>query len=277
MSVNMNTNEAYFKDALFEHQFWLQIIGDHARFIFDSLSPSEVEEVQKAHYFINTFDQLLEASRGVAGAAGVELGSLNQRAMQHSQEIRNFKLHLIARHLTGQIKISLAPTFLNHMVNEAEEYLRILCSLVAGNMPPPFNPIHYHLIWLVDAAGHAGAINDRLDAVEKRLKGKSADYAVHFEQFYIKAVELAGYMRTNLNEFPALSRFNKEVEVTMAMFTEFLCELEEMEIDAEVLGALAPLLLDHMAREECYYLTKLSEVSNVARPGCDPTKPRVEG
>lgn len=128
MSVTMNTNEAYYKGALFEHQFWLQIMGDHARFIFDSLASSEGEEVQKAHYFIRMFDQM--------------------------------------------------------------------------------------------------------------LKEKSADYAVHFEQFYLKAVELAGYMRTNLKEFPALARFNKEVEVTM--FTEFLCELEEMEIDAEVLGAWLP-------------------------------------
>lgn len=35
--------------ALFEHRFWLQVLGDHARFIFDTLSPQETEEIRKVH------------------------------------------------------------------------------------------------------------------------------------------------------------------------------------------------------------------------------------
>jgi hypothetical protein len=29
------------EEALFEHRFWLQILGDHARFILNALSPKE--------------------------------------------------------------------------------------------------------------------------------------------------------------------------------------------------------------------------------------------
>lgn len=47
------------------------------------------------------------------------------------------------------------------------------------------------------ASGHAGIIQDDLDGVEKRLKHKSNEFAKHFEQFYLKAVELTGYLRTN--------------------------------------------------------------------------------
>jgi hypothetical protein len=62
----------------------------------------------------------------------------------------------------------------------------------------------------------------------------------------------------------------------MLLFMEFLKELEEMGLTREILGALMPLMADHMAREECYYLTKLSWVSEVKTPICDPAKPRVE-
>ena len=34
--------------------------------------------------------------------------------------------------------------------------------------------------------------------------------------------------------------------------------------------------INHMIREECYYLTKLSMVSHIKNPECDPTKSRIE-
>lgn len=57
----------------------------------------------------------------------------------------------------------------------------------------------------------------------------------------------------------------------------FLNELEELKINKEVLAVLTPLMADHMAREECYYLLKLSESAEIiSAPSCDPTKPRVQ-
>ncbi|MER2142108.1 MAG: DUF2935 domain-containing protein, partial [Priestia megaterium] len=147
--------------------------------------------------------------------------------------------------------------------NELEEYLRILKYLKQGGIPPIFHELHHHLIWLVDASGHAGAINDRLDGVEKRLKEKSSTFTKHFVQFYLKAVELTGYLRTNIQKFPALTRFNSEVEVEMGLFKTFLNELEEMELTAEVLGSFSASMADHMAREEQYYLMKLAESTEI--------------
>jgi hypothetical protein len=37
--------------ASFEHQFWLQVLGDHARFILDSLAVSQKEDIDKAKNF----------------------------------------------------------------------------------------------------------------------------------------------------------------------------------------------------------------------------------
>ncbi|MEW9670262.1 DUF2935 domain-containing protein [Ammoniphilus sp. 3BR4] len=264
----------YRSSALFEHRFWLQVLGDHSRMLLDQLSPKEQEEVKKAQYFIPIFDQLLSQAR--QNLQENELQALTESARKYAEEIREFKLHLIRRHLTEKIAIGFPPTFLNHMVNEVEEYLRILEFLIKGTVPPPMHPIHHHLVWLLDAAGHAAGITGDLDMVEKKLKEQSQKFAMTFEQFYIKAVEVAGYMRTKLQSFPALNRFNQQVEIEILVFQQFLRELEVMELQQSVLSTLAPLMLDHMAREECYYLTKLAEVNAAISPQCDPTKPRTE-
>ncbi|HYK73231.1 MAG TPA: DUF2935 domain-containing protein, partial [Pseudoneobacillus sp.] len=191
--------------ALFEHRFWLQILGDHARFINDSLAESEKESLETAQYFIQVFDQLLQH------ADQTNPIELSQIAEKEVLRLKQFKFKLIERLLIGKIKIHLSPTFINHMVNELEEYQRLLSYLKEGKVPPVFHELHHHLIWLIDAAGHAGAINDNLDQVEKKLKKTTDEFVKIFEHFYLKAVEMAGYLRANLSSFPALKRFNKEV------------------------------------------------------------------
>lgn len=258
-------------EVLFEHRFWLQILGDHSRFILENLAPKEQQEIKLANRFILRFDSLLEQARSQLEEGTVQL---TREVYETVLELREFKLHLIRRHLQGRISIALPPTFVNHMVNELEEYWRILQSVLSSGRVPVYHPVHHHLLWLSDAAGHAGSISADLDLVEKRLMEKSDTFMKHFEDFYLKAVEMAGYLRTNLRQFPALTRFNSQAELEIRLFQAFLQELEELRLKDEVLGTLSPLMADHMFREECYYLTKLSQVSEVKKPDCNPTKPR---
>lgn len=260
--------------ARFEHRFWLQVMGDHARFIRDSLSIREEKEIAHASYFIDRYDTLLQAAQ--ANPVGSTLTDLSATALKLSTKFRAFKLHLLRRHIAAKISIMLPPTFINHMVNEIEEYMRILRSLCAGQEPVSQHPVHHHLLWLQDAIGHAATIQSQADPVEQKTADVSLAFRKQFEAYYLKAVELAGYLRTELHEFPALSRFNSNVGVEMGLFTKFLQEIEELRLTDEVLGALAPLLPDHMAREECYYLMKLAEVTVLPGPLGDPTAPRIE-
>ncbi|KQL37588.1 MULTISPECIES: DUF2935 domain-containing protein [Bacillaceae] len=247
------------ESALYELHFWLKVLEDHGRFIHDSLAPSEKEKIEVASSFIKRFSQLLTTSK--QSLSKQELISLAAKAKTSSEKIRSFKLYLLKEHLVGNIKIALPPTFINHMVNEVEEAIRVFSYLEKGENVPIVHLLHHDLLWLLDAAGHAGAIDANLDSVEKKLKEKGQQFMKEWEDFYLKAVEFAGYLRTNIEKFPALDKFHDDVELEMKIFKMFLKELEEMRIKKEALGTFTPLMADHMAREETYYLTKLAQTT----------------
>ena len=263
----------FVEKAVFEHLFWLQVLGDHAQFILDSLSEKEKNDIQKASRLKRLFDQLLSEAKKVK--TDEDAVTLAKEALRPVAELKAFKLELIRKHLHKEISIHLPPTFINHMVNELEEYERILSYLRKKEIPPTFHELHHHLLWLLDASGHAGAIQDQLDVTESRLKAKSDIFVKHFNQFYLKAVEFAGYLRANIDRFPALERMNEDVKLEMEMFQYFLKELLELDISAQVLGTFPVLMADHMLREECYYLMKLAESGDLEAPGCDPTKSSI--
>ena len=267
-------NKTLEQEALWEMRFWMQILGDHCRFILESLAEKEKAEIDQAKRFMHVFDELLEEARRPPAESWT---ALIQRGKEAGEQLRAFKLHLLKRLLTEKISFSLPPTFVNHMVNELEEWLRLAGYYAQGKRPPSVHPLHHDLLWLLDAAGHAGAIPDRLDHIEKNLRQQCYVFTKEWEEFYLKAIEMAGYLRANIYRFPSLHRFHRDIQLEMAIFQSFLHELEEMELNKEVLGVLTPLMADHMAREECYYLQKLAETTaEVKPPVCDPTKPRVE-
>ncbi len=267
-------DNSFQQQASNELQFWLQILGDHSRFIHDSLAPGQTDWIDTAAAFIERFDKLLDRSKQTLNET--ELLSLVSLSKTESEAIRELKLAIIKEQLVGNIKISLTPPFINHMVNEVEEAIRILSYLEKGESPPLVHPLHHDLLWLLDAAGHAGAIDATMDRVEKQLKKKSRKFVKEWEAFYLKAIEMVGFLRTNVSRFPALEKFHNDVYLEMTIFKTFLNELEEMGLKKENLGVLTPLMADHMAREECYYLMKLAESAGTPDPNCNPAKERVQ-
>ena len=258
---------------LFEHQFWLQILGDHSRFILDALSPLETDFIYQADSFSTLFDNLLKTSR--RPLSDEELNTLTHQAYAAAVKFREFKLNILSRQITTQVTISLPPTFINHMVNELDEYLFILTSLINGHRPP-ITPIHLHLLWLLDGSGHASSIASTLDMTQKQLIKKRKKYSKKFDNLYLRSIEYNTYTRTGIYDFPAIHQLNNDADELMTYFKKFLKELEVGIIQNKILGNISPLVPDHMFREECYYLSKLSMVSDIKDPECDPTKPRIE-
>ncbi len=265
---------ANIESTLFEHRFWLQIMGDHSRFIFFSLAPSETEYILLAQEFILLFDKLLEESHHLNSEE--ELLQLNKNAYEAAYRLREFKLELLSMSLDSDLKTQLSPSFINDMINELEEYLFVLSNL-RNDMPAPAHPIHYHMLWLSDAVGHAASIEAELDFVEADLIDQACRFRIKFQDLYLKALIMNGYLRTDLESFPSLTRLNEQSSSVIHSFIEYLDSLRDKRTDHKVLGTLMPLMADHMSREECYYLWKLAQsASTVRKPDCDPTRPRLE-
>ncbi len=260
--------------ALSEHRFWLQIMGDHARFIFFSLAPTEPEYILTAQEFIILFDQLLEQSHKPLTFS--ELEELNRKSYEATYRLREFKTELLSMTLTSDLKSHLTSSFYNDMLNELEEYLFILNSLMHGQNPLQ-HPLHYHMLWLSDAIGHSASILSGLDFIEKDLIKLSNTFELEFQDLDAKARMMNGYLRTGLCNFSALERLNEQAETTMNDFMNFLENIRDQRMDSKILGSLMPLMADHMYREECYYLQKLSQsTDNIRKPICDPASPRLE-
>ncbi len=264
----------YEASVMFEHRFWLQVFGDHARFIKSSLSPDEKKRKLRGRSILSVC--LTSCIVWWLQARRPEICQPKPGRLQGDRRSQNLQATFVKkRHLTEpKLGLHLPPTFVNHMMNEAEEALRTYRPIASGENVPVFSDIHLHLLWLLDAVGHSDSMDAALDPVEKKPEEQIEGIRQAVSAFfYMKAVEMAGYLRTTLTQFPSLSRFNKEVELEMLLFRRFLNELAELDLKAETLGTLMPLMADHMAREECYYLIKLSLVSEVEPPNCDPGKP----
>ncbi|SNW62641.1 Protein of unknown function DUF2935 [Orpheovirus IHUMI-LCC2] len=249
-------------DIIFEHQFWLQILGDHMRFIIGTTSSEEADIVQRATLLRDEADSLLETAR-----SGVDV---TEDAIPTINKIRELKLDIIRAHLTTGIKIGLPPTFVNHMINELDEYMNILRRYTGQQVVTDVEPLisvesnhllHHHHLWNADAEGHLDAIMSNLDATEKELRKEARKLKKIFGSYYVKSLEYAGYMRTELLEFNALNKFNDDVKVKIGMFLTILRELRSNRLTADVLGTLQPLMVDHMIREESYFLTKIGDKS----------------
>jgi hypothetical protein len=249
-------------------------MGDHSRFIFFSLAPTETEYILLAQEFILLFDKLLEESHHPLSEEA--LLQLNKNAFEATYRLREFKLELLSMSLDSDLKTQLSSSFINDMVNELDEYLFVL-SNAKNDFPALSHPIHQHMLWLSDAVGHAASIEAELDFVEADLIDQACRFRIQFQALYLKALIMNGYLRTELESFPSLIRLNDQASTAIQNFTEYLDTLRDKRMDRKVLGTLMPLMADHMSREECYYLWKLSQsASTIRRPDCDPTRPRLE-
>jgi Protein of unknown function (DUF2935). len=261
-------------NALFEHRFWLPIMGDHSRFIFFSLPPTETEYIITAQEFIILFDQL--SNQASKQLTITEMEELSRKAYEATYRLREFKLELLSMSLTSELKSHLPPSFFNDMLNELEEYMFILNSLINGQIPL-LHPLHYHMLWLTDAVGHAASIQSGLDFIEKDLIHVANQFEDQFKDLAAKSLMMNGYLRTNMDSFPSMDRLNDQSVHIMNDFMEFLGTLRDQRQDGRILGTLMPLMADHMYREECYYLHKLSQTTtNVRKSDCNPASPRLE-
>lgn len=251
-------------DLDFENRFWLQILGDHARFIEEKLKHDETELLGRVSNLKDQLDTLLKEARK---------GSVrSDRILPVVEEVKKLKLDILQRHINGEIKIGLPPTFINHMISELESYEKILL-----NPDTKSHILEEHYLWQCDAKGHAISLIQALDPTEKKLMKELKKVKKAFGAGFNATIEYIGYLRTGESEFPALDKLNDEAVLELLIFLKMLQTMKEERLELKLLGSLAVLLVDHMVREENYFMKKVLESSGKQlKVPYPPDAPRVE-
>jgi hypothetical protein len=267
----MAASYASSSDLVTENGFWLSIMRDHLLFFDERLS------------VVNDTDARVKGAISHLLPMAEQLYSQSSSATP--QQIREFLLELRILKCTilqlqleppGQLSLSLPPTFVSHTLDELDEYLLIVTSYIDTGAPPPDYPLRLHKLWLQDTVGHLASIMSNLDPVEKLLKKRVKGQKKEFEALRDKAIELIGYLRsgdiqpptvqelmerrelTKSRELPILRQFNATVEGHVLPYLNMLGELADLVASKESVGTVTPDMLDHMMREQTYYINKLS-------------------
>lgn len=103
--------------------FWNQIMMEHAQFIRGLLDPTECGLLEAAEGFAGEFCRLLEEARGQDGKA---MGALNAKTLQATRQYQQFKTAGTEGILGCEIRSIILPLLADHVLREANHYLRIL-------------------------------------------------------------------------------------------------------------------------------------------------------
>lgn len=242
--------------------FWSGIMRDHAEFFLISLSHRESEFINTAQFFKNAFINIGDESIALKDAqSSVPIAALINKVMPLLLNFINFKRIATRKLLQCDIELSLPPTFINHMINEAMEFYRDLCAMKTGKaMNPTAENILLHKIWLPDASGHAASISAELDPTETMLIKEAEDFKKAFDNLFIKAMELGQMLERTCLDNSSLDWLNNEVEKKIKEFICFLDKVRQLREQCKALGTLKPLIPDHMIREEKYYLASIQSL-----------------
>ncbi len=103
--------------------FWNQIMMEHAQFIRGLLDPTEEGLIDTADEFSKEYRVLLEAAKE---ADGRSMEALSEKTLEETKRYRDFKMAGAKGINECEIRSIILPLLADHVLREANHYLRIL-------------------------------------------------------------------------------------------------------------------------------------------------------
>ena len=103
--------------------FWNQIMMEHAEFIRGLLDPTECELMETADGFAKDYCRLLEEARKQECRT---MDEMNGKSRETTEKYRDFKIAGVKGITECQIRSLILPLLADHVLREANHYLRIL-------------------------------------------------------------------------------------------------------------------------------------------------------
>lgn len=115
------------QEAVNQETFWNRIMAEHAKFIRGLLDPTEVKLFNTASDYGKKFDELTIESQNLAESLGL-LPNVTQRSLKNTVGIRDFKKQGTEGLINCTIRSIAFPLLGDHVVREANHYIRLLKS-----------------------------------------------------------------------------------------------------------------------------------------------------
>ncbi len=115
----------FLREAIEEEKFWNRQMAEHAKFIRHLLDPMESGLIIKAENLANQFDRL-EQNVPSTVQNKTDIGRLTRDTITATRSLRDFKAAGTEGLLTCKIKSIIIPLLADHVLREANHYLRIL-------------------------------------------------------------------------------------------------------------------------------------------------------
>lgn len=113
------------REAYNQEFFWNRQMAEHAKFIRGLLDPTENELIDQADMFGDEFDELTEAAK-VAMDTTAPLANITAETLNATRDLRNFKAQGTQGILACKVKSIIIPLLGDHVLREANHYLRLL-------------------------------------------------------------------------------------------------------------------------------------------------------
>lgn len=111
------------KSLCTELNFWNHIMEEHAQFIDGMLDPSEDKLKDLAERFIHIFEKLVEECIRSSER------NIIRKSIRATESIKDFKKASIEGILECEIRSVILPLLADHVLREANHYLRLLKSI----------------------------------------------------------------------------------------------------------------------------------------------------
>jgi len=116
---------AFEREAYELEFFWNRQMAEHAKFIRGLLDPEENNLISQANQFGNEFDQLTAEAKAAMDATA-PLDKVTAGSLQATEDFRGFKEQGTQGILACQVKSIIIPLLGDHVLREANHYLRLL-------------------------------------------------------------------------------------------------------------------------------------------------------
>jgi hypothetical protein len=244
----------------YENSFTLQILTDHCRFIQMTVSAK--------HPDVFAVAKDLEERGNALWLQSLKRVNVSKNLQEYILTVKTFKESLLSQLLQDKLAIGLPPTFFNHMLDELQDRLDHVNYYLQNGTVLEKDFLELHHLWLKDAEGHADALYCNVDMVEHQVRERAKKFRKSFDHLWNRNIEEMKYVdNTSSSEVrPSIVNLNDLASKEMGAFVDLLQELKDLKVSHSLLGQIPVLMIDHMIREEFYYLNKLGyETGDVIR------------